>query len=526
MLLILRSPWLDQTVLKSHFDRLVITVDAHIANTQTADRDTPPSTDSIFSGTVPDVNDPFILVDEGSEDDEEDDSRMVYAIWKVPIFLARPRMRLQGPAVVFSASARLKPEVTAEFNSKTKGYLQSGLPSSLNLLESFGNDPSLNGVKPRLSALRVSRVAPVTGQRDHMQSLRALPQLKLRVSPIVHTRIRFSRPNGVPSASTVLALLEVDFTPFFECEVYLDKVNMNLHDGTVEDLNKDSEMKRPLSCVAHDHITFFYHLNPSELTFSSSNQVRELEISMSASVQAIPNFCTPRLNITWRASVDFSTPVNPGYGTSGTGIQRSHKPSQLSIGGAGAITPLKSPSVTQPDALPALEAATKRTETSLPDLGITMSFTGPSETIHPGDTFSWSVYIVNRSPKASSRAPRKLALISIPKRRRNEVRLTRATPTLANDAGGKDITGAVVDEHALRKTQQSSMVDDTDVVCLSADTRVGPLAPGACHVVELQFLALKEGLLSIEAIRVVDLGSQEHVDIRELPTMMVKPIAV
>jgi hypothetical protein len=34
---------------------------------------------------------------------------------------------------------------------------------------------------------------------------------------------------------------------------------------------------------------------------------------------------------------------------------------------------------------------------------------------------------------------------------------------------------------------------------LSADTRVGPLAPGACHVVELQFLALQEGVVGLEA---------------------------
>ena len=73
--------------------------------------------------------------------------------------------------------------------------------------------------------------------------------------------------------------------------------------------------------------------------------------------------------------------------------------------------------------------------------------------------------------------------------------------------------------------QKSSVVDTIDVVCLSSDTRVGPLAPGACHVVELQVLALREGVVAVDAIRVVDLGSQEHVDIRDLPTMVVEPAA-
>ncbi|OAA61243.1 hypothetical protein SPI_05267 [Niveomyces insectorum RCEF 264] len=70
---------------------------------------------------------------------------------------------------------------------------------------------------------------------------------------------------------------------------------------------------------------------------------------------------------------------------------------------------------------------------------------------------------------------------------------------------------------------RSSLVDSTDVVCLSSadNTRVGPLAPNACHVVELRFMALRAGAVGIEAVRVVDLASQEHVDVRDLPAMVI-----
>jgi hypothetical protein len=70
--------------------------------------------------------------------------------------------------------------------------------------------------------------------------------------------------------------------------------------------------------------------------------------------------------------------------------------------------------------------------------------------------------------------------------------------------------------------QRSSVVDSTEVVSLSADVRIGPLAPGSCHVVELRFLALKSGIVGVEAVRVVDLSSTEHVDIRELPVVVVE----
>jgi hypothetical protein len=267
-----------------------------------------------------------------------------------------------------------------------------------------------------------------------------------------------------------------------------------------------------------------YHITPHELDMTPKSLTRELSISITATAQVTPGECTPRLLMAWTTGLDFTTPVNPGFGQSlGSGIQRAHRPSQLSIGGSQGVSPLKSPSAIHPDALPALEAATTNTESTLPDLGITMSFTGPSEPVHAGDVFSWTVYVVNRSTDKTARPPRKLALVAVPKRRRNETRATRPPSTGTNRRGEKDTADAVLDENVLHAMQKSSQMDTAGVVCLSADMRVGPLAPGACHVVELQFLALHEGIAGVEAIRVVDLGSQEHVDIRDLPTMVVEP---
>lgn len=525
MLLVLKCPLLDEKSLNSHISRLVLSLEVQVVNGSAPGRETPPATDTIFTGTVPDVSDPFIVVDEEESDTEDEVGQKVYAVWKLPVFLSRPRIRLQGPTVVFSASARLKPEMATELNhNKGSAYLPSGMPSGINLLESFSSDPALQGVKPRLSALRVSRVAPVTRQQDLMKHLRAQQPIKLKIYPVVHTRIRFSRPNTAPPSSSVVALLEVDFTPHFDCEIVLDKISLGVAEGTVVSLNDDTDMKLPLRCVSHDHITFLYHITPIKLDIAPKNLTQELDISISATALVTPGSCTPQLSMTWSTTLDFSTPVNPGFGPpTGTGIQRAHRPSQLSIGGQ-AVTPLKSPSVTRPDALPGLEAAS-RTEATLPELGITMSFNAPTEPVHPGDVFSWTVYVVNRSSERAARPPRKLALVAVPKRRRNEVRHTRPPSTGSRRRGDKDIADAVLDENVLHAMQKNSAVEPVDIVCLSADTRVGPLAPGACHVAELQFLALQEGVVGIEAIRVVDLGSQEHVDIRELPTMIVEPAA-
>ncbi|KAF5567828.1 TRAPP trafficking subunit trs65 domain-containing protein [Fusarium phyllophilum] len=541
VLLLLRSPWKDEASLRTHLNRLVISVEAQIVNSKTHGKENS-TADTIFSGTVPDIDDPFIIVDGGDEEEDEEEeedshdseesgddanrNQSVFAVWKLPVFLSRPRTRISAPAIVFTASASMKPEVSTDLIGKGSGYLQSGVPSGFNLLESFGSDAALGGVKPRLSALRVSRVAPVTRSQDVTKHIRALPQVQHKIFPVVHTRIRFSRPTTAPISSAVIALLEVDFTSHFECEVSLDQIELSILDATVENLNNDAGMQLPLTCVSHDHITFLYRIAPRQHDVTVKNPMRELDIKISATAQVIPGRCTPGMNMSWSTQLDFTLPVNPGYGsaTAGTGIVRAHRPSQLSITGQ-AVNPLVSPSIIRPDALPTLEAATSNTDASITELGITMTFTGPSEPVYPGQVFSWTVYIVNRATEKNSAPPRKLALVAIPKRRRGEVRMTRPPSVGGRRNGEKDVADAVTDENVLHALQKNSSVESTDVVCLSADTRVGPLAPGACHVVELQFLALQEGVVGLEAMRVVDLGSQEHVDIRDLPTMLVEPAA-
>ncbi|KAK8095574.1 TRAPP trafficking subunit Trs65-domain-containing protein, partial [Apiospora kogelbergensis] len=526
----LRSPYTEEHTLRSYVQRLVISLEAHIANGSHPDRDSPPASEVIFSGALEDGKDPFIVADE-DEDSEPSENRWIYAIWKFPLLLGRPRMRLQGPSVVFTAAASIKPASLGLPAVSADGYLPSGIASGLNLLESFGHDPELNGITPRLSALRVSRVAPVTQQsKDLLRPIQVSPkQLALRIFPAVHSRIRFARPNTTPPSPAIIAMLEIDFTSFFDCEIALTSISMTVPDGVVDDLTAQSGMSLPMSCVAHDHITFLYRISPEETETLAKNPMRDLNIEIDATALVQPGICTPKLLMAWTTSLDFTLPLNPGFGSATQPIQRSHRPSQLSI---NSMTSLVAPAVARPDALPSLEAANK-TEMALPDLGITVTFSAPPRTqrIRPGEEFVWTVFVVNRTAAAATAPPRKLALVAIPKRRRNESRVNRppsmshlpvgAAAHQGKQARDRSLADAVMDENVVHAMQHSSAVDSAEMVCLSADVRVGPLAPGSCHVVELRFLALRSGIVGVDAVRVVDLGSTEHVDIRDLPTVLV-----
>src|SRR5690348_16875175 len=73
---------------------------------------------------------------------------------------ARPQGRLHKPAIYFQPTASLKPDVTARKPASQDDYLPSRVPPALNLLQSFEHDPALAGIHPRLSAMRISKIAP------------------------------------------------------------------------------------------------------------------------------------------------------------------------------------------------------------------------------------------------------------------------------------------------------------------------------------------------------------------------------
>lgn len=49
--------------------------------------------------------------------------------------------------------------------------------------------------------------------------------------------------------------------------------------------------------------------------------------------------------------------------------------------------------------------------------------------------------------------------------------------------------------------------------------------PGACFTAELKFVALESGALPVDAVRVVDIGTNETVYVRDLPDIVALPKA-
>lgn len=506
--------------MRLYLSRLIISSDVEVINAQADTHEGPPGREVIWNASLQDHDDPLVIVQDANDDDDEDTTEAhIMIVWKLKVPLKRPRLRLASPSVVFAASAKLKPAEPIESSATKNEYLPSQTPSGLNLLEPFKDDAALGGVKPRLSALRVSRVSPATQTtHDLVRSLRNNEHTSIKIYPAINARVRYSRPKTPSPATSVLALLDVEVSPFAS-EMSLEVVDFDIQGGTLVDLSQVSGMQLPLECYAQDDITFLYRLEPNHLDSAGSLQVHDINVQIRGKMN-LGAACSTRIDMAWSTTIDFTPAFNQNH------YHRSHEAGHPSIdstttrGSYDVNIPPPHPFHTNPDSLPSIEITTRhqRSHSTVPDFGITITFTGSSSPLYVGQPFAWSVFIVNRSGST-----RKLAILPVARRRRPETRITRP-PSTGHGAVRKDgtIADAVIDDNILHAMQRSALLDATDLICLSTDTRVGPLAPGACFEVDLRFLPLRAGYLAIEAVRVVDLGNQEHVDVRDLPGIHVE----
>ncbi|KAI9846090.1 MAG: hypothetical protein M1837_004346 [Sclerophora amabilis] len=526
--IVLQTPYTEESVLRSYLSRLAINLEVHVLNARTPLPQSsenapgpsgPLSRDLIFSSTVKEDEDPLMVVQASEDDAGQDGTGNILVVWKMPVVLHRPRIRITRPVITFTAKAHLRPAEKAPSTVRAEEYLPSQVPAAPNLLESFSSLPALAHVKPRLSALRISRVAPVSPvAKELLRPLKSGLQKHFATVPAVNARVRYTKLNTYTNNPTIVASLDFDVMPFINCDVRLEQVDLQLTMGTVESLNRTKDLELPILCKPLDKLTFLYRLGAGPDFDNHLHQipnVRILRISILVTI-LVAEDCRPPIAMNWKSNVDFSVVLNPTFEGPRQTLQRGHRPPSLT-----APSPSDGPPAPQPSEVVQSGVGTsipsprsfsdgakhRPNSASLDKLGLTMTLTGPREVV-VGEIFRWDIFLVNRSDR-----PRKLALVVLPKRRGGDAHKIHSRPHSTGSAGKQNGTAdAVVDENIVYAMQRSSIVEPADIVSLSTEVRVGPLPPLSCHTTELRFLPLTTGVLQIEAVRVVDLSTQQAID--------------
>ncbi|KAL4905867.1 hypothetical protein BDW74DRAFT_177565 [Aspergillus multicolor] len=507
--IVLRLANCSQSSLKTHLQNLEVRIDAFAIDPAEAVAENPtPTRDLIFSGAVDTQADPLVVVNEF--EGETGEGNHVYVIWNVETFLKRPRIRIQHPSVIFIASASLNPSDNRQQDSREDVYLPSLVPASTNVLQPLATDPAFDQKEPFLPASRLLRVVPAKYSEDPIYNVLQESGHPTRIVPAASARIRYSRLNSFSGRPTTIASLDFEVTPFLNCQVIFDKAELRLSDGSIELLTDGPGLVPPVTCHPRDDVTLIYKLTPEygpDSRDSTTVSVSTLDISLEAIIKVAEN-CNPRIMMQWTTNIDFSMALNPNFGAPSQALQRTNRPTSLSTLTNQAGTALGG-------------AQTNRTSLreraySATDMGVTMSFSGPPSVV-VGKPFSWNVFIVNRSA-----APRKFAMVAIPRRKVANARghVARPSSSSMTNRRSDQVAEAVTDDNIVHAMQKSVAGQEADLVSLSTDVRVGPLLPGTCFATELKFLPLAVGSLRLESVRLIDVNTNETTDIRDLPDIL------
>ncbi|KAI4198163.1 MAG: hypothetical protein LQ350_005450 [Teloschistes chrysophthalmus] len=345
------------------------------------------------------------------------------------------------------------------------------------------------------------------------------PQRLFPALPAISARVRYSNSGAITGQPCVIASLDIETSPFQQNQVQLTHVSMELFDGLAEDLCTGRAFTLPITCQPKDNIVFLFRLQPKRSTdrstHSDPHSSRMLDIMLDARV-LISDTCRPKIQMRWKTTVDFSKALSSKYSGPSQAMRRSNRPASL---------PVLSDNETSQSASQDLIMTTDTSDTpqqqraaSILDLGVTLTLTAPKD-VYVGQPFTWDVFLVNRSDKA-----RKLAIVVVPKRRFGD--RTSHMASLSNPSGvsGRrhdvDYAEPVMDENRLYAMQKANTREVVDLVCLSTDLRLGNLNPGFCHNAELKFLPLAKGILRIESVRVIDLATNDTIDIHDLPEIV------
>ena len=386
--------------------------------------------------------------------------------------IGRPRIRLHSPTVFFRLSAALRSDNEGLGEKFKDALLPSGVPGSIDLLESLRNDPAISGAEPRLAASRLHGLNPKTYDSYTSDgSLRVGTQMAFRGLPAISSRLRYSKPNSRAGRFSIVASLDIEAGAFSDEDITITYVNMQLSEGSAEDIGKALAPLLPLTCRPKDNPTFMFRLTPNKLAADASdeNLLKTVLITVHATV-LVSDTCRPSIEMLWKTGVDFLTALNHFHGVPGQLMQRRKRPSSLqktssTVDGNGRPVSAREGSSSSETG----SNGQRQRAGSVTGLGVSIAFTGP-KSARVGVPFSWDLLVLNRSSR-----PRQLALMVIP-RGRKELGGTHSSKSSSSSVIGRndgDFAHAVIDDNLLYALHRNAANEETQVISMSTDIRIG-----------------------------------------------------
>ncbi|RMZ79701.1 hypothetical protein DV738_g3218, partial [Chaetothyriales sp. CBS 135597] len=246
----LQVPRCEQPVLDRLLSRAEFKIDVWAFDK--APRDEEAAKDLIFSTSVSNIQDPVVLVQTRTAHGAEEE--VFTLLWEAEVTLHRPRIRMSHPSIYLYSL--LVVERPGPGSTRDGALMKPFTPMEPNVLEPMQHLVALNGRSPYLAASRLERAMSsastpsIPFRLEHMSA-------KYRLVPAANARVRFSQPNPAPHATTVIASLDIEMTPFVQIDAEVEKVEVTMASGQIENLMPGFV---PLKCRSGDLVTYLWRL--------------------------------------------------------------------------------------------------------------------------------------------------------------------------------------------------------------------------------------------------------------------------
>ncbi|KAM0723129.1 hypothetical protein Q7P37_001329 [Cladosporium fusiforme] len=408
-----------------------------------------------------------------------------YVIWKPVLHLARPRARLQRPAIYFTANLNLQNSSSATFSEPEKQYLPTFEPLPANVLESLHHDPSLgsSGEQITVSETRVTKVSPSASQlEDVARPLRGATKRAFPAVPAFFMRLGYSA-----MADAVIASLHVEVSPLITSDLLIDDVRFEMPGTAIQSLN---EAVWPQRAQPGDEVILLYRIENRASNTTIPRKDADLALVSLHATASFDENSSIEVETQWPAQVDMShssKPVSYKWSRPMSAAYTAHKrmPSQSS-------------------SRPSLHDIS---QFSAKDGEIIFTFTAPPTT-NQGSDVEIQVQCVNKSNRS-----RRFALVTA--QRRGSTSST-IKPRFEKRIGSTD-TAVTATPHDITSQE---VPEQHGVLTLTPDVRIGPVTAGACFETSLKYHTTGAGMLGFGTIRIIDLESRQTLDVAELPDVV------
>lgn len=527
---VLQVPYCDEDALKAYLARVALKVDAWAFDDPGANDPSTalnsPSREHVISADGFQAHEPIVLASQSA-----DHEKTLTLVWEVEIILSRPRSRNAQQSLVFIPSGVVNtPQHDEDDPNRDLPPFQ---PLEANILEPMRSMAGPGENAPYLAVSRLERVLPVAQSHRHRTHIGHVHPRRWKAVPAAIARVRYNKSHTHTVVPTNIALLDMEIIPFVQVEGTVEQVEISLKNGESQSLMPGF---LPMQCRSGDCLTFMHQLQQFTQPTSYPNlglmnpNIDLLSIKIVLRISASAT-CTPVVTMEWTTHVDFTQALNPSYGPPAQPIQRLNRPSSLPVNSLS----------TQPPITP-VSASLQPVYDPLFRSGLSVTFLSSNQPASLGKPFTWKVLIVNQSQKVA-----RIAIIPLPRLQRQMSQAQTLTKRHApksstasfhpserrHTRNGEevDIAQAIVDENVLYVMQHSNTVPPAvDLMALTSELRIGPLAPDQCHESEIQMVAFETGTLTVDVMRIVDLVKEGEegvgapgvvADIRDLPNVVV-----